>query len=195
MRMQPSPVMTATGVDGRASLPPMAAGIAQPIGPRLVAEQIPSGAYDCQQWPAKARCQQEKSGKSICGTAAPAQAGTTATPSTCRKSRSNVANEAGRAVVRHGGDGGIRETQAAPALAAEGFDDAGEQVRGCYELDVAGLEEDRCHPHGDIEPSTGEEHGDHLEKDVFREKGRAPFASDQLLHGGRGAVMTSRWLW
>ena len=48
MRMQPSPVITATGVSGRASLPPIAAGIAQPIGPRLVAERTPPGPKEAQ---------------------------------------------------------------------------------------------------------------------------------------------------
>jgi hypothetical protein len=94
-------------------------------------------------------------------------------------------DEARDALVRHRDDGGIGETQAALALAAEGFHDVGEHVRGRHELDVAGLKQDRSNPHGDIEPPTGEKHGDHLEEDVLGEKGRAPFAGDQLRHGGR----------
>lgn len=96
-------------------------------------------------------------------------------------------DEARGALVRYRDDGGIGETQASLALAAEGFHDVGEHVRGRYELDVAGLKQDRSDPHGDIEPPTGEKHGDHLEKDVFGKKGRAPFTSDQLLHGAAAA--------
>lgn len=46
--MHPSPVMTITGAAGRASLAPMPAGIAQPIGPIAVAERYCPGANACQ---------------------------------------------------------------------------------------------------------------------------------------------------
>jgi hypothetical protein len=99
-------------------------------------------------------------------------------------------DEARVAVARYRDDRGVREAEAAVALRAEGLQDVEEHVRGGHELDVAGLEQDRRDPHGDVEPAAGEKHGDDLEEHVLEEEGWTPLGGHQPLHGGsRRAVM------
>jgi hypothetical protein len=57
--MQPSPVAITIGRSGRASLAPMAIGIAPPIGPRLVSDRWAPGTRTSQYSANQARCAPE----------------------------------------------------------------------------------------------------------------------------------------